>query len=42
MKWDTSASRFLAYADDVNPLGDNVNTIKKKQKLQLMLVRRLV
>jgi hypothetical protein len=35
MKWDTSASRFSAYADDVNSLGDNIglNTIKKKQKL---------
>jgi hypothetical protein len=33
-----------AYADNVTLLGDNIDTInlKKKNKLQLMLVRRLV
>jgi hypothetical protein len=33
--------QFLAYADDMNLLGDDIDTIKK-QKLYLMLVRRLV
>jgi hypothetical protein len=30
MEWDTSAS---AYADDVNLLGDNIDTIKNKETL---------
>jgi hypothetical protein len=32
--------QLLAYADEVNLLGDNIDTIKLKRKLQLMLVRR--
>jgi hypothetical protein len=34
--------QLLDYDDDVNLLGDNIDTIKKTQKLVLMLVRRLV
>jgi hypothetical protein len=34
--------QLLAYADHVNPLGVYTDTIKKAQKLQLMLVKRLV
>jgi hypothetical protein len=34
--------QLLAYADDGNMLGGNIGTIKKIQKLDLMLVRRLV
>jgi hypothetical protein len=35
--------KLLSYADDVNLLGDNIDTINKKtRKLSLMLLRRLV
>jgi hypothetical protein len=34
--------QLLAYAVDVNLLGDNIDTIKKTQKLRLKLVRRMV
>jgi hypothetical protein len=33
--------QFLAYADYVNLLGDNIDTIKKNVKLSMMLVRSL-
>jgi hypothetical protein len=33
---------MLDYGDDVNLLGDNMDTIKKKQKIELKLVGRLV
>jgi hypothetical protein len=33
---------LLAYADDVNLLGDNIDTIEKNTKTLIMLVRRLV
>jgi hypothetical protein len=34
--------QLLVYADDVNVLGDNKNTIKKNIKTLIDLVRRLV
>jgi hypothetical protein len=34
--------QLLAYADDVNLLGDNIDTIKKNTGILMMLVRRLV
>jgi hypothetical protein len=33
--------QLLAYADDVNLLGDNIDTVKKNTEI-LMLVRMLV
>jgi hypothetical protein len=33
--------QLLAYADDVNLLGDNIDTKNREQKLKLVLVRRL-
>jgi hypothetical protein len=39
----SGAHQLLAYADDVNLLGNNIDTIKKNaHRLQLALVRRLV
>jgi hypothetical protein len=34
--------QFLVYADDVNLLGDNINTIKKDSKALIHASRRLV
>jgi hypothetical protein len=34
--------QLLAYADNVNLLGDNIDIIKKALKLSLMVTRRLV
>jgi hypothetical protein len=34
--------QLLVYTDDVNLLEDNVNTLRKTQKLQMTLLRRLV
>jgi hypothetical protein len=34
--------QFLAYADDVNLLGDNLDTIMKNTETLIVLVRRLV
>jgi hypothetical protein len=34
--------QILAYADVVNLLGDNIDTIKKKTKTLIELLRRLV
>jgi hypothetical protein len=36
------AHQLLAYADDVNLLGDNTETIKRNTATLTMLVRRLV
>jgi hypothetical protein len=36
------AHQLLAYADDVNLLGDNVDAISKPDKLWLILLRRLM
>jgi hypothetical protein len=34
--------QLLAYADDVNLLGDNIDAVNEYKKPSLMLVRRLV
>jgi retron-type reverse transcriptase len=34
--------QLLAYADDVNILGENIDNVQKTQQLYEMLVRRLV
>jgi hypothetical protein len=36
----TGTHKVLAYADDMNLLGDNIDTVKKTQKLKLMVVRK--
>jgi hypothetical protein len=34
--------QLLAYTDDVDLLGDNIDTVKKNTETLIMLVRRLV
>jgi hypothetical protein len=41
LKWNRT-HQHLAYADDVNLLGDNIDTIEKNTETLIMLVRRLV
>jgi hypothetical protein len=38
----SGAHQLLAYADHINLLVDNIDTINKNQKMYLMLVRMLV
>jgi hypothetical protein len=38
----TGTHHLIASADDVNLLGENINTTKKSEKLDFALVRRLV